>query len=190
MSQQAPEGATESGFGERYHDWTLIAAVARNGVIGRENALPWRLRSDLQRFKRLTMGQCLLMGRKTFESIGKVLPGRQTIVLSKSTRDLGGVALANADQLRIASSLSEVQGMVDANRRIMVVGGEEVYRLTLPVCSSLWITRVLADIDGDTFFPKVDWSEWQLESSKFVEAGPFDEWPTEFERWHRKKVPN
>lgn len=159
--------------------WILVAAIANNGVIGRGDALPWRLSSDLKRFKRLTMGQCLLMGRKTYESIGRPLPGRQTIILSRQ-----GIE-QDAPDLSVASSLQSVESQVQSGRQVMVVGGADVYRSALPYCSQMWITRVMAEPDGDTCFPSMDWSQWQLLSSEPLPAGPADDWPTVFETWQR-----
>ncbi len=161
-------------------DWTLVVAMALNGVIGRENSLPWHLRSDLQRFKRLTMGHCLLMGRKTYESIGRPLPGRQTVVLTRSD------FATNAPTVAIARQLDEVEDLVDRDRRVMVVGGAEVYRSALPRCNTLWLTRVLAEVQGDTYFPELEMSQWILDSSEHCEAGPRDDWPTEFQTWKRR----
>ncbi len=199
-------------------DWTLVVAASRNGVIGRDDALPWHLRSDLQRFKRLTMGHCLLMGRKTYESIGRPLPGRQTIVLStkgsglfssahrRSTlrveskvspansqgdHDSESPATLNAekrpDPFEVVADLDSVSGLVEPGRRVMVVGGAEVYRTALDHCSTIWLTRVLADIDGDTYLPEIDWSQWQLKQVDAVKAGPNDDWPTEFQIWSRRE---
>lgn len=160
--------------------WTLVVAVSRNGVIGRGSELPWRLSSDLRRFKRMTMGNCLLMGRKTYDSIGRALPGRQTIVLSRS-----GIPEVT-EGVRIAKDLASVAPLVESGRKVMVVGGAEVYRSAIPYCDTIWLTRVLADIDGDVRFPSIDWTEWQLESSEPCDAGPRDDWPTEFQIWGRK----
>ena len=171
-------GVPDNSFG----NWTLIVAVSSNGVIGHKGSLPWRLSSDLRRFKRLTMGHCLLMGRKTFESIGRALPGRQTICLSRNA------AVNYGPGVQVASCLEDVLDLVEKGRRVMVVGGADVYRLTLPVCGFLWITRVLADVPGDTYFPEVDWHEWELLSSIHFDSGPNDEWPTDFQQWQRKKV--
>jgi len=164
-------------------NWTVVAAVSRNGVIGRGDALPWKLRSDLQRFKRMTMGHCLLMGRKTYDSIGRPLPGRQTVVLSRSTVPVAGCFLAQ--------SLTQVARLVEPGRQVMVVGGAEVYRQTLaessPWCSTIWLTRVLADVPGDTYFPDVDWDQWQLQSSEACPSVDGDDWPTEFQIWMRRR---
>lgn len=161
--------------------WTAVVAVAQNGVIGRGNDLPWRLSSDLKRFKQLTMGHCLLMGRKTFESIGKPLPGRQTIVLTRN-------GMPNIPHIAQASSLEQVENLVEPDRNIMVVGGAQIYRAALARCDQLWLTRVLEKVAGDTFFPEVNWKVWQLESSETIEPGPKDEWPTEFQRWKRRST--
>ncbi len=167
-------------------NWTVVVAVSRNGVIGRSDSLPWKLRSDLQRFKRMTMGHCLLMGRKTYDSIGRPLPGRQTIVLSRtrSTAPTSGYCFAE--------SLSQVAELVEPGRQVMVVGGAEVYRQTLTEpesprrCSTIWLTRVLADVPGDTYFPEMDWDQWQLQSSEAYPPSDGDDWPTKFQIWTRR----
>lgn len=169
---------------EAHRNWTIVVALSRNGIIGRQNRLPWKLSSDLQRFKQMTWGHCLLMGRKTFQSIGKALPGRQTIVLSRSLKKLASPGVS------IAAHLSQVAELAEPNRKIMVVGGAEVFREAIPFCHTMWITRVLANIEGDTYFPKIDWDEWQLLSSTYHAAGPKDDWPTEFEVWCRKPSPS
>lgn len=163
--------------------WTLVVAMAQNGVIGRDNSLPWRLKGDLQRFKRLTMGHCLLMGRKTYDSIGRPLPGRQTIVLSRQTDN---VAAGMAAGVAVAASLEQVSDLVEAGREVMVVGGAQVYQLVLPRCQRMLITRVTAEIDGDTFFPQVDWTEWTLVSSESFPADADNQWPCELQIWERR----
>ncbi len=164
--------------------WILVAAVARNGVIGRNGELPWRLSSDLRRFKRMTMGHCLLMGRKTFESIGRPLPGRQTIVLSRRPRPATWPS-----EIRVVRDLSEVEESTAPGRDIMIVGGAQVYALALDACDTMWLTRVGADVEGDAWFPDVDWSRWCLQSREEVPAGPQDQWPSEFQIWTRKRTP-
>lgn len=157
--------------------WTLVVAISQNNVIGHQGDLPWRLSSDLRRFKQLTMGHALLMGRKTFESIGKALPGRQTIVLSRSGFEVPDPSI------RVVSDVSEVDGVLEDGRQVMVVGGAQIYEAALPWCSRLWITRVQAEVAGDVFFPDLDWDRWKLESTESIPTGPKDEWPTEFQRW-------
>lgn len=158
--------------------WILVVAVAQNDVIGRGDALPWRLSSDLKRFKQRTMGHCLFMGRKTYESIGKPLPGRQTVVLSRSG--------FQADGVEVVKDIGEVEQVLEPERDIMVVGGGQLYELALERCDELWITRVLATVEGDVTFPRLDPRQWKLQSSEAIPAGPKDEWATEFQIWTRQ----
>lgn len=133
---------------------SLVAAVAQNGAIGNRGALPWRLPADLARFRRLTTGHAILMGRKTFQSIGRPLPGRRNIVL---TRDAG----FRATGCEIAHSVE--QSLAAAGRdKLFVIGGASVYELFLPLASRLHITRVDAQVLGDAFFPAIDEKAWQL----------------------------
>ncbi len=157
----------------------VVAAVAENGVIGRDNRLIWRLKSDLKRFRALTWGRPLIMGRKTWQSIGRPLPGRETVVL---TRD---PAFA-ADGARTARSFEEA---LEAGRRIagelgadavMVVGGSEVYRLALPLADRLHLTLVHASPEGDAVFPAYDASAFREAAREARPAGPDDEHPFTF----------
>ena len=155
------------------HPLHAVVAVAQNGVIGRGNALPWKLRADLQRFKRITMGHALLMGRKTYESIGKPLPGRQTIVLSRSpSTEFAGVS--------VASSIDQALEMVQQDALAFVVGGAEIYRLTMPRVTNLYLTRVLANIEGDAFMEPIDETQFNCVEHSFLPKDAFNEWPTEF----------
>jgi dihydrofolate reductase len=141
-------------------DIILIAAVAENGTIGRGNALPWRLKSDMQHFRALTMGKPLIMGRKTFLSIGKPLKGRTTIVVTRERAFMTAGAVV-APSLDVA--LSAARG--DALRRhadaIVVAGGAEIYAQALPFASRLLITRVHRRVDGDALFPTIDPEIWR-----------------------------
>jgi dihydrofolate reductase len=145
------EGDRASGGGPRI---SLIAAVARNGVIGDRGRIPWHLSADLRRFKRLTLGHVLLMGRRTFESIGKPLPGRRTIVLSRAGKVPAGV--------EVASDVEEALCMAAGAREVFVAGGEEVYRRLLPRADRLLITWVDASPPGDARWPEVDWGRFRL----------------------------
>jgi dihydrofolate reductase len=128
----------------------LVVAMARNGVIGRDNGLPWgRLPEDLKHFKAATLGKPVLMGRKTYESIGKPLPGRTNFVL---TRDRGW----KADGVVAVHSLDEAL----TGDYVSGIGGAEIYRLLLPVANRIYLTRIDADVAGDTVFPPIDYSEW------------------------------
>ena len=157
---------------------TIIVAAAENGTIGRDNQLPWKLRSDLQRFKQLTMGHALIMGRKTFESIGRVLPGRTSIVLSRSgTFSHPGV--------QVFSNIEEAIKSLPAEIHPFIVGGSEIYRQTLPLVDRMMLTRILAEIPGDAQLVSWNRRDWQMTFQQHIPQGPNDEWPTTFEIWER-----
>lgn len=131
---------------------TLVVAVAENGVIGRKDALPWKMPEDLKHFRRLTLGNTVLMGRKTFESLGKPLEGRANWVL---TRD---PAFAPAGA-RVFHTLDEALAEPPQGQ-LLVIGGAELYRQTLPLADRLELTRVHAEVEGDTYFPDCDAAQW------------------------------
>ncbi len=141
---------------------SLIWAMDEGGVIGVENRLPWRLPTDMRWFRRHTLGKPVLMGRRTFESIGKPLPERRNLVLSRSLERLPGC--------EIARSLDEARELA-GDAELMVIGGAEVYRLALPAATRLYLTRVHARFDGDAFFPDMDFSRWR---EVFREESPAD----------------
>ena len=147
----------------------LIVAVSRNGVIGREGKLPWRIPEDMQRFRQLTMGQPVLMGRKTWDSLPtrfKPLPGRPNIVLSRHpTPDYGGQGQCYL-ACDLESALRQAQELVPLslmpNPMVWVIGGDQTYHLTLPLASHLELTLIDADIDGDAFFPELPARQWRI----------------------------
>ena len=132
----------------------LIAAVARNGAIGVDGGLPWRISSDLKRFKALTMGKPLIMGRKTFESIGRPLPGRRLVVV---TRD----AAWTAPDVEVAHGLDEALALAADAPEIMVGGGAQIYALALPRAARLYLTEVEAAPEADAVFPSYDLAQWR-----------------------------
>ena len=142
---------------------SLIAAVADNGVIGRDGGLPWRLAADLKRFKQLTMGKCLVMGRKTYESVGRPLPGRTSIVV---TRDPGWRAVPG---VLVAHSLEEALGLA-AGEEVFLAGGESLYEEGLTRADRLYLTHVHAEVEGDTRFPEVDFDRWKVVREEHHEA--------------------
>lgn len=159
---------------------SIIAAVAANGVIGRDNQLPWHLSEDLRRFKRLTMGHHLILGRKTFESIGRPLPGRSMVVVSRRRPVLAeGVRLA--DSLQTAIDLADRAGDDEA----FVAGGAEIYAMALPLADRLYLTRIEADFEGDTRFPDLDFAEWRIRSEEPHSASADFEWPFRFQMLER-----
>lgn len=131
-----------------------VVAMARDGVIGRDNAMPWHLPDDLKRFKALTMGKPMLMGRKTFEAIGKPLPGRASLVITRDTS-------WQAQGVIAVRSLDEAFEKIGDAPELCVVGGAEIYKLTLPVTTHIHLTRIHASIAGDTVFPALDTSQWR-----------------------------
>jgi dihydrofolate reductase len=133
---------------------SIVVAMAANCVIGRDNQLPWHLPADLKHFKQLTTGKPILMGRKTWESIGRPLPERTNIVI---TRDTDYTAAGCV----VVHSLEAALRAVEHNEEAMVIGGSELYRQVLPEVSTIYLTRVHADIEGDTFFPELGDSEWR-----------------------------
>ena len=133
---------------------TIIAALAENGVIGRAGGLPWHLPDDLRRFKALTMGRPILMGRKTFESIGRPLPGRRNLVLTRGPKPLP----AGAEGI---ATLALAMEKCAAALELCVIGGAEVYRQALPLAERLELTRVRTMIEGDVRFPDLDMRQWR-----------------------------
>ena len=141
----------------------LIVAAAENGTIGRDNQLPWHLPGDLAYFKRVTLGKPIVMGRKTFDSIGRPLPGRPNLVVTRQPDwRADGVTVCNSleQALALAAAMPEAQ----AAGEVMVIGGAELYRQALPAASRLYLTRVHAPVEGDAFFPAFDPDEWKTES--------------------------
>ena len=161
---------------------SLIVAMAQNGVIGRDNSLPWRLPEDLKRFRAFTLGKPILMGRKTFESIGRPLPERTNLVL---TRDRGWFAHG----VIVVHSVTEALTQAGASAELVAIGGAEIYRLLLPLARRMYLTHVQADVPGDITFPEFDSTQWaDLECS----SQPADEehaYPLTFMTLERRNAP-
>jgi len=159
---------------------SIIVAVSANGVIGREQGLPWHLPADLRRFKSVTMGHSMIMGRRTWESIGgRPLPGRPTIVVSRSR----SFAAAGA---RVAHSLEEAVAMAAADDEVFVAGGEGIYRAALPIADRIYLTRLHADFEGDTLFPEFDPSDWVVVSEERHEPDEKNAYPYTFLVYERR----
>lgn len=165
-------------------DLTILVAIAENGVIGRDNALPWQLSSDLKRFKADTMGKPVIMGRKTFESIGKPLPGRPNIVVTRN-RDWHAEGVETAGSVDEAVRLAETR-LGDKNE-VCVIGGGEIYAQALPMADRLRVTHVEARPEGDTRFPEIDPDIWRSVSSETVSAGEKDSHATRHVVYERKR---
>ena len=138
----------------------MIAAVAENNAIGINNKLPWYLPGDLRYFKAVTMGKPVIMGRKTFDSLRKPLPGRTNIVLTRDP-DYQPEGVRVVDSLEKALKLAESIALIEGVTEVMVIGGEQIYRQTLPQASRLYLTRVGQSFEGDAFFPTIEQAEWQ-----------------------------
>jgi dihydrofolate reductase len=161
----------------------LIAAVASNGVMGRDGALPWRLPEDLKHFKATTLGHCLLLGRKTWDSLPGPLPGRTSIVI---TRNEG----FEAQGARVVSSLEAALALAAelGDAEPVVAGGAEIYALSLPLATRIWFTRVHADVDGDVQFPSWEDSGWHCVESRDYAPDARHAYGFTIEHWCRDAV--
>lgn len=141
---------------------SLIVAAAQNGVIGRNNQLPWHLPQDLKYFKATTLGKPIVMGRKTFESIGKPLPGRTNIVITRQQDwSASGVVVANSVEHALALGGEVRDENQQPAKEIMVIGGAEIYRHALAIADRVYLTRVHADVEGDAYFPELPSDTWK-----------------------------
>jgi dihydrofolate reductase len=156
---------------------SIIVAASANNVIGREGELPWRLSDDLKRFKAITMGKPVVMGRKTWESIGRPLPGRDNIVI---TRQPG----FEAHGCHVVASTHEAIAAAAGADEIMVIGGSEIYALFLPEAGRVYLTRVHAEVEGDAFFGELG-EEWTLVSDEFHAADDRNEFDVSFRTYER-----
>lgn len=135
---------------------SFIAAMSENGVIGRDNKLPWHLPEELQYFKKTTLGKPVLMGRKTFESMNsKPLPGRHNIILSQNMD-------FKSQDVTVVHSLAEALKATKGVEELMVIGGAKIFELFLPLASRLYLTIVHGQYEGDSYFPRLDWNEWEM----------------------------
>ena len=139
---------------------SAVVAMSENRVIGKDNQLPWHLPADLQHFKKITMGKPIIMGRKTFESIGKPLPGRNNIII---TRDKN----FKAQSCIVVHSIEEAISSVKDNNEIFIIGGAELFKQTLPNIQRLYLTIIHHVFDGDTYFPEINSSEWREVEREF-----------------------
>ena len=158
---------------------SLIVAMARNRVIGAGGRIPWHLPNELQLFKRITMGHPIIMGRKTYESIGRLLPGRTTIIVTRQSdyRVPGAI---------VAHSLDEAIARCRNEEEIFVIGGGELYRETLPRADRIYLTTVEAEPPGDTFMPEIDWSAWRETSAESFGTDEKNAYPYRFAVYDRK----
>ncbi|MEO8146082.1 MAG: dihydrofolate reductase [Bacteroidia bacterium] len=158
---------------------TIVVAVSENNGIGKNNQLPWHLPNDLKFFKKVTMGGTMIMGRKTFESIGKPLPGRETIMVTTQPD-------YKADGCIIASSLQDAIDKSTNRSEVFIVGGGELFKQVLPLTHTLYLTKVHHHIDADVFFPVINMSEWNVESEEPHHADERHKYAYTFFKLNRK----
>lgn len=151
---------------------SLIVAMAQNRVIGRNNNLPWYLSEDLKYFKRVTMGKPIIMGRKTFESIGRPLPGRTNVIVTRN-KNYAAEGVKVVHNLDEAKALCESIAEIDGQKEAMVIGGAQIYQQALAYADRLYLTEVHAAVEGDAYFPEFDRANWQeVGREDFQAAGP------------------
>lgn len=166
---------------------SLIVAVAENGVIGRDGKLPWHLSSDLKTFRRLTMGKPIIMGRRTYDSIGKPLDGRDNIVVTRDPYfEVPGVSACPS--INDALTLARVLAATGGAEEIMVIGGATIYDAVMPVTNRIYFTRVHASPEGDRHFPTLDDNEWREVSREALPQGPRDEFASTLIIYERTKT--
>ncbi len=170
---------------------SILVAMAENRVIGRDNQLPWRLSADLKRFKQLTTGQTIIMGRRTYQSIGRPLPNRRTIVVSRNP-DFHAEGVEVAASLDAAIALAQRTAYVplaaNSQSEVFVVGGHELFRLALPRADRLYLTLVHAQVPGDVYFPEFNADDWQLTGAEHHPADAKNDWPFSFLLYTRKPL--
>ncbi len=160
---------------------SIIVAASTNNVIGVQGELPWKISDDLKRFKQLTMGKPIVMGRLTWESIGRPLPGRQNIVITRQP----GFSAEGCDVVGSPAAALDMAGDVE---EIMIIGGGQIYDLFLPKAGRLYVTRVHTEIEGDAYFPPVDASSWELVDREAFAANETNEFEFEFITYDRRSV--
>lgn len=162
----------------------MIVAASENDVIGVDGDLPWRLSADLKRFKKLTMGHHIIMGRKTFDSIGRLLPGRTTVIVTRQKNfEFEGARIANSIEKAIEICCIENDGQIDECP--FITGGAEIYRFALPMVTEIQLTRVHTEIEGDTLLPEIGWSQWNQISQTRHEADEKNSFDYSFEVYQR-----
>ena len=164
---------------------TLVVAMAQNRVIGREGGLPWRLSDDLKHFKRVTDGKPVIMGRTTYESIGRPLPNRTNIVLSRNEA-YAPMGVVPARTMGEALSLAEDFARETGADEVCVIGGGTIYEQALPWARTIWLTVVEAEVAGDTVFPPLDADEWDVTVEDRIAPDERNDHPARIERWTRR----
>jgi len=162
----------------------LVVARAQNGVIGRDGDLPWRMKSDLAWFKKVTLGKPVIMGRKTYESIGKALPGRANIVITRSN-DFKPTDALVVESIGAAIMAARKEVIDEGATEICIIGGGTIYEQTLTLADKLYLTTVEADVDGDTYFPPLAPNEWDIEAAGRIKQSTNNDHNARLEIWTR-----
>ena len=164
--------------GENRQELSLIVAASENNVIGRDGDLPWHISADLKRFRKLTTGHCLIMGRKTFQSIGRILPKRKMIVVTRDTEfEFPGAIIVNNIAAALEAAAEDEQPFIG--------GGAGIYAASLEFVQSIFLTRVHAEVGGDVTFPAIDWNLWELVESSRFRADEKNDHDYSFEKYAR-----
>ena len=158
---------------------TLVVAMAENGIIGKDGDLPWHLPDDLKHFKAVTLGKPIIMGRKTWDEVGKPLPGRRNIVISRQ-------ADFSALGAEVVASLEQALALVAGEPEVMVIGGWQIYRAAMTHADQIWRTLIIGEPQGDTHFPDTDWSVWELAEERVQEVDERHQYAMRFQRFIRK----
>jgi dihydrofolate reductase len=174
----------DGGMGQGGLWLVLVVAIADNGVIGRDNAVPWRLKSDMRHFRELTWGKPVVMGRRTYRSIPKPLKGRTTIVLSRSD-DFESAAVVVAPSLETGLDVARGDALRRGTDAIMVIGGQDLFAESMRLADRLEVTYVRASPEGDTYFPPIDPDVWREVDRREYPSGPDDEFPFAFVTYRR-----
>ena len=156
----------------------MIVAASENNVIGINGDLPWRLSADLRRFKKLTMGHHIIMGRKTFDSIGRLLPGRTTVIVTRQSD-------FEFEGAKVVNSIEQAIEVCNEDDCPFITGGAEIYRIALPFVNEIHLTRVHTELDGDTVLPEVDWEAWVLEDEEPHSSDEKNNYSYSFETYRR-----
>ncbi|HVT84567.1 MAG TPA: type 3 dihydrofolate reductase [Chitinophagaceae bacterium] len=160
---------------------SLIVAAANNNVIGKNGQMPWHQANDMRYFKNITWGMPVIMGRKTFQALGKALPGRKNIVITRQQdwKPEGVIIVKNLDDALFVTRETDA-------KEVMVIGGGEIYRLAFEKADRIYLTRIKAEPDGDTYFPQLDTKEWRLVSSNDHEADEKNQYAYSFQVWEKR----
>ncbi|MCF6768033.1 dihydrofolate reductase [Thiotrichales bacterium 19S11-10] len=158
---------------------SFIVAYAKNQVMGKNNQLPWHIKDDLQLFKKHTLNKPIIMGRKTFESIGRPLPNRRNIILTRQEN-------YQSQDIEVYFSIDDILKLNDTQLEIMIIGGAEIFKLFMPMVERIYLSTIEAEIEGDTFFPIWDQSNWACHSHQIFNKNKENDYPFKFEIWEKK----